>query len=114
RCVPGGRIMLMLQLLSLVDGKKTRLVEILVLDRQGLLGADPISRDDLGQREILGGRLDAVTQPVRAIEAALRQRDAGSYGRNPQKQDFAQSQTHTHYRAWQYLSVVECFSIWAD
>ena len=91
----GRTIGLRPQLLALLHGEKSRIIEIVVLDRLGLLGAEPVSGDDLRQRKILLRRLDAMPLPMRVLEPALAERDAGSAGRDRQHHDPAEGQSQS-------------------
>src|SRR5262249_46155183 len=87
------------QLLALLDGEKSRIVEIVVLDRLGLLGAEPISRDDLRQRKILVRRLDAMSLPMRMSKAVLGQCYCGGTQSDHRRNDCAERQTQAHDRS---------------
>src|SRR5215472_10464971 len=92
----GRTVRLRPQLLALLNGEKSRIVEIVVLDRLGLFGADPVPRDDLREGKSLVRWLDAVTLPMRTLEAVLGQRNCGGARRDHEHNNCPERQTQIH------------------
>src|SRR5262249_12392387 len=95
----GCTVRLRPQLFALLNGEKSRIVEVIVLDRLGLLGAEPVSRDHLRQGKILVRWLDAVPLPMRLLKSALSQCYCGSASHKHQYNDCAERRTQAHNRS---------------